>query len=149
MEILRKYSAIIGIVAVALILVVIRTTGNRFKPDAEKWAAASFDRSNIVTFEEVSGMEGEKYIINLDPQQRFHSMPNAVNIEPQSLLEKKNIKRIRKNKGPVILYSEDPSVSAGTWMIMSQIGIKNIYILSETDDEVNKNEFHPKEDERR
>jgi len=32
-------------------------------------------------------------------------------------------------KGPVILYSNDISVSARVWMVLSQTGIKNIYIL--------------------
>ena len=51
---------------------------------------------------------------------------------------------IRRNKGPVILFSEDPSISSGTWMVLSQVGIRNLYILSDTiDDETIIHEFRP------
>ncbi|MCK7537140.1 MAG: rhodanese-like domain-containing protein [Marinilabiliales bacterium] len=52
-------------------------------------------------------------------------------MNPESILEKENLKLIRKNKGPVILCSDDSSVSARVWMVLSEMGIKNIYILQD------------------
>ena len=50
-------------------------------------------------------------------------------LNPESVLEKTNLSLIRKNKGPVILYSEDATVSARVWMVLSEMGIRNIFIL--------------------
>jgi hypothetical protein len=47
-----------------------------------------------------------------------------------------------KNKGPVILVSSENTISARIWMLLSQKGLKNIFILSEEKDfEVLKNKF--------
>jgi len=54
-----------------------------------------------------------------------------VQLNPGSILEKSNLSLIRKNKGPVILFSEDNSVSARVWMVLSELGIKNIFILQD------------------
>jgi 3-mercaptopyruvate sulfurtransferase SseA len=51
-------------------------------------------------------------------------------MEPGSILEKPQIRLIRKNKGPVILYSDNISEAAKLWMILSEMGIKDLYILS-------------------
>jgi hypothetical protein len=42
------------------------------------------------------------------------------------------MKLIRKNRGPVVLYSEDISEVARIWMILSETGVRDLYILSES-----------------
>lgn len=144
MNIFRKYGVVIGIVAVILAMVVIRSTGNHFRPDALKWAQPSFDGSCIVTSDQAEDLGGNGLLIVLDGSDKYYGNPDAVSLSPLTITEKKNIGIIRNNDGPVILYSEDPALSAATWMTLSQIGIKNLYILSDAkDDEVLKNEFRP------
>jgi hypothetical protein len=55
-------------------------------------------------------------------------------MDPGLILEKENLSLIRKNNGPVILFSEDSSVSARIWMVLSEMGMRNIYILQEQAD---------------
>lgn len=144
MEIIKKFKAVILVLLVVIVLVILRTSGNHFKPDAGKWAAPSADGSNMITREQIIDLKGDLFIITLDKPESSSGLSDATNILPASLLESENLKKIRKNKGPVILYSEDPSVSAGTWMVLSQMGIKNLYILSESpDNEILRNEFQP------
>lgn len=144
MNSLKKYIIVIGIITITLALIVIRSSGNKFRPDAMKLAEASFNRSNIVTSDQAADLEGKVLLIVLDKSDNYSGVPDAVSIEPGSVLEKKNIKLIRHNNGPVILSSADPSISAGVWMVLSQMGIKDVYILSETkDDETMKHEFRP------
>lgn len=141
---IKKYNVVIGIVLIILALVVIRSTGNKFRPDAMKHAEAAFNGSNIITSDQAAGLEGKGLLIVLDNTDRYRDVPDAVSMEPGSVLERGNLKMIRHNKGPVILFSGDPSVSAGVWMVLSQLGIRNVYILSETkDDETMKHEFRP------
>ena len=61
----------------------------------------------------------------------------TLKLNPESIIEKTNLSLIKKNKGPVILYSEDDSVSARVWMVLSEMGIRNIFILRDD----NKNEL--------
>ncbi|HEX2969034.1 MAG TPA: hypothetical protein VHO46_07990 [Bacteroidales bacterium] len=145
MKIIGKFKEVIGIIVIILILVVVRLSGKGFMPDAEKWALPSLNRSNIVNIEEAEALKGEKFVIYLDDEgTKFPPFQSSVNIKPSSITDKGNIRMIRKNNGPVLLYSADPSVSAGVWMVLSQMGIKNLYILSDSkDDEVIKNEFRP------
>ncbi|HWR74781.1 MAG TPA: hypothetical protein VN276_04045, partial [Bacteroidales bacterium] len=58
-----------------------------------------------------------------------HLQNKILKQNPESILEKTNLSLIRKNKGPVILYAEDDSVSARVWMVLSEMGIRNIFIL--------------------
>ena len=50
-------------------------------------------------------------------------------LNPESIIEKPNLSLIKKNQGPVILFSDDNSVSARVWMVLSETGIRNVYIL--------------------
>jgi 3-mercaptopyruvate sulfurtransferase SseA len=68
----------------------------------------------------------------------------AQNIPADSILSKKYLNTIRKHNGPVILFSSEMAVSARIWMLLSQMGCKNIYILTNnTDNEVFKSKFRP------
>jgi 3-mercaptopyruvate sulfurtransferase SseA len=55
-------------------------------------------------------------------------------MEPGLILENENLTIIRKNRGPVILFSDDSSVSARIWLVLSEMGMKNIYILQNESD---------------
>jgi hypothetical protein len=59
-------------------------------------------------------------------------------------LNKNNFSLIGKHNGPVLLYSADPGLSARIWMLLSQMGRRNIYILTDsTDNEILKYKFRP------
>ncbi len=66
------------------------------------------------------------------------------NITADSILSKKYVNTILKHDGPVLLSSSEPGLSARIWMILSQMGCTNIYILTKnTDNEVFKYKFRP------
>ncbi len=80
-------------------------------------------------------------------------MRNAGQISPSSdtlfiaagrLLDKENLKAIHTHQGPVLLVSDDPSISAKAWMILSQMGYRDLFVLTEKDStEVLKYKFRP------
>jgi hypothetical protein len=143
MEFFKKFGVVTGILAIAVILAILRITGTRFKPDAVKWAEPSFDRSNILSSVPGDFMKKDFLIIYLDETSQSEKSPNTVNLMPSEVINDANIKRIKENEGPVVLYSEDPAVSSSVWMLLSQTGIKNLFILSDRNDEIRKNEFRP------
>jgi hypothetical protein len=66
--------------------------------------------------------------LNPRPQVNFAT---AVHTSPDEILSEKVYKKIHKHDGPKILVSDDQSIAARVWMILSQIGIKDLYILNE------------------
>ena len=132
MEFLKQYRFVISIVLIVTSLILLRTfnQGN-FRYDAVRWAEPSLSGSNILTEDEVKSLDGEKLIIDLgnnaDVSQLFNESTRIM--DPVSILEKENIRIMRGNKGPVILASGDISVSARIWMVLSEMGLKNLFIL--------------------
>ncbi len=138
MKFLKQYRIILAVFLLVLILVLIRTISpGRFKYDAVKWAEPSATGSNIIKEAQLDAMTGKKLLVDLGSEpvsdSRFGNI--TVRLDPGSILDKTNLKLIRKNRGPVVLYSEDISEVARIWMILSEMGVKDLYILSESADE--------------
>jgi hypothetical protein len=147
MELLNRYKVVIAVVLPLLILVIIRTTGgNQFKKDAKRWAEPTVTGSNIITNEKLITLTGGILFINLDEEQTIpgRMQREVLNIPAESILLKNNLKVIRKHKGPILLFSANIAFSARIWMVMSQLGYRNIYILSnDHDNEILKNKLNP------
>ena len=134
--------------SVLLILVLIKAFSTRkFKNDVGKWAEPSLTNENLVSPAELNNLN-DVLLINLEGNTELFNggSVHEILLPAASLLEKRNLKRINayKNKD-VVLYSEDPSLNARIWMILSQMGYKNLFILmnDSTDNEAIKYEFRP------
>jgi hypothetical protein len=147
MNLINRYRIIIAVILPFLILLLIRTcsTGS-FKYDARKWAEPSFSSSNVISKTDIGKLSGEKLIINLEANNNTISEKSVVELKiaPDSVLTRKYLKKIRDHEGPVLLASPDPAMAARLWMVISQTGCRNLYILTtDNDNEVFKNEFRP------
>jgi hypothetical protein len=147
MILIKKYKEAIAVVLIVLILVLIRTLGSsHFKNDAKKWAEPSVRGVNIINPEMSRTLAGKKLTINLDKEKiGIEELTGDVqNIPADLVLSNKYFKIIGKHNGPVLLYSAETEVSVRIWMILSQMGCSNIYILTKnTDNEVLKYKFQP------
>jgi hypothetical protein len=146
MELIKRYKTIIAVVLPVLILIFIRScTPGIFKTDARKWAEPSFKQSNILTPLQAVAISGEKLIVNLDNEPGVSyevKTAKEIHIPADSVVSEKYLNIIRHHKGPVLLASSDQALSARIWMVISQTGSSNIYILTEnTDNETFKNKF--------
>ncbi|HSO78498.1 MAG TPA: rhodanese-like domain-containing protein [Bacteroidales bacterium] len=133
MKFLKQDWPVLSIFLLVVCLVLIRTFNREnFRYDAVRWAESSIPGSNLVTEDTIRQMDGEVLLINLGKlsQSDIKTKVNTVNLDPGLILEKENLTLIRKNKGPVILLSDDSSVSARVWLVLSEMGMKNIYILN-------------------
>jgi hypothetical protein len=146
MKILKQYRLVLAILLVVALAVLVRTfrQGN-FKYDAGKLAEPSVLRTNIITRDQITGLRGKVIIIDLQEAGTIHEeLAVSMKVSPDSILAKKYLDIIRKQKGPVVLTGSDYSVPARVWMVLSQMGFKDIYILSEEPDpEILKKEFRP------
>ena len=147
MELIKNNKAVIVIVLVLMVLIFIRSSGlNHFKNDIKKWAEPSVLQSNTITIDKALSFTGKALIINLDKDAN-HDIDltgHVQNIQADSVLRKEYVTTIIKHDGPVLLYSSDPGLSARIWMLLSQMGRNNIFILTNNaDNEVLKYKFRP------
>ena len=147
MELLKRYKFVLIIVIPILILVLIRQFGViHFKSDAAKWAELSAKQANIIFVDQINILTGEKLIINMEKEamELKSRTVDVINIPADSILYNRHLKTIKKYEGTILIYSNEEAISARVWMILSQMGIKNIYILSDCKDvEVFKHKFQP------
>lgn len=133
MKSLKQYRIILAVFLLVLTLVMIRTISpGNFKYDAVKWADPSATGSNIINEVQMDAMNGNKLLVDLgnEPVSISRFRDTSIRTDPGSILDKPYINLIRKNKGPVILYSEKIDEAAKVWMILSEMGIKDLYILA-------------------
>ena len=147
MDFLKKYKIILLIVIPVVILVLIRAlSNNHFGIDARKLAEHSFSGSNIITPDKLSQLDGEKLLVILGKETKSISVltKKSISISPDSVLVKENLRILRNHEGPVLLWSSDNAVSVRIWMLLSQMGFGELFILSdEPEPEVLKYEFRP------
>lgn len=147
MDLIKRYKVVIAVVLPILIMVLVRSLGtNHFKADAVKLAEPSVLRSNIISFDKAVSLPGNKLFVNLLGEDGLINTPGmkSINIPSDSILNKKILHLMKNNDGPVLLYSSEEAVSARVWMILSQLGHNNIYIVSDDpENEVMKNKFRP------
>jgi hypothetical protein len=146
MNTLEKYTSVIAIVLVVVILVLVRTlVSGHFRNDAGKWTGPSINQSNLITPEGLNKLPGKSLIVDLsDKGNLLRKYNGSINIPAKSLLDKTNQKMLQTYKGNILLVSEDPALSARLWMLLSQMGYTNLFILSDSsNNEVFKYKFRP------
>lgn len=121
----------LSLAGVLLAIVVFKVSShNRFRNDASKWAETSFNNSNLLTLAEAEKMPGRIMLIYLNPRPDIN-FATAIHTSPHEIMDKENIHRIRKHDGPKILVADDQETAARLWMLMSQTGIRELYILED------------------
>jgi hypothetical protein len=146
MNTFKKYRVVIFVLVPIILLVLIRLySPGHFKPDAKSRAELSFSGENLITIKKLEEKNEKFLIINLgDKSIQFEKADNILTVTPDSILKKEIINRIRKHKGSIAISSPDISISSGIWMILSQMGIDNLYILTSDDSaEELKYKFRP------
>lgn len=139
MEFVKKYKIPVIVTGVAIILVLLRTFSlDHFGSDATMRAKPSVDHSVIISANHLRTLSGDILVLNLARNENlFKNLPGQIlKIPADSVLGKRNLKKIFSHKGPLLVVSTDNAVSARIWMILSQMGRKDIFIL--TDDEENE-----------
>jgi len=144
---MKRYLLVLLVIIPLLAFVIFRASGKKhFQPDAGKHAGRSYDMSNIVMLDMLNTIEGNKLIIALEKDVIKH-IPAEIPvlfIQADSILYGKNLELIREHDGKLILASGDIAISSRIWMLLSQMGFEQIFILSDDPEpEVQKFEFRP------
>lgn len=142
---MKKLTIVFLILALLGIFVVLRLTNkNIFQNDAGLFIEAIENNANIISENKLN----QKFlIVNLDNDfipEKFQSQKTEY-IPFNSLLEKENQKLLKQSDFKIALYSVDYSVSVKAFILLNQLGVKNLFILEseEIDNEIFQYKFRP------
>lgn len=137
----RKLIIVGSIVLVLLALVLARSCDQQhFRNDLGKWATPSLGKQNIVTIDGLAKME-KPLLVVLDNANPKALKGEILKISLKDIIQREQLDKIKNYNSPKVLISENIGTSAETWMILSQMGIENLYILDEGANEAFKYEF--------
>jgi hypothetical protein len=144
---IRNLKIIILIIGILLVLVIIRNSDrNVFKEKARTAVEATRNNSNLITLNQLKKLTSPYLIIDIGSEKRADSLQfqHAVKIAFSQLLDKANRKVLDEASGELILYADDIATTSRAWVILNQLGYKNLRILTiENSPEELKYKFQP------
>lgn len=135
---------IAGFVIIIASLVLFRSLDrSHFRNDLSRWAEPSTSKKNFISKDNLVNIE-KPLIVQLDNSGINPDVKGDIlKVLPEYILKKETLEKIRDYKGPVILVSQKPDVGAKVWMVLSQLGIENLYQLGDSNHEEFRYEFRP------
>jgi hypothetical protein len=147
MHLYKNLKIVILVIVVLLILVIIRNSDqNIFKREVKTAIEAVQTNSNLITPDQLQKRTNPYLVINLGSGDRQDSIQfqHSVQIPFENLLDKANRQVLNEAEGDLILFSVDVATASKAWVILNQLGYKNVMILTseENPDEL-KHKFQP------
>lgn len=144
MKILKNLKIVFLILVVVLVLVIVRSTcKNSFKQDAKNAVEVIVSNNFSVSVSELKTMGKEYLIVDLSEPGKSQ-FDNSFKIPFEKLLDESNLKKLKEPENKILLVSDDISKAEKAWVILNQLGFKNVFVLSsEENQEVLKYEFQP------
>ena len=144
---IKSPKIIILVVGVLLVLVIVRNSNrNVFKEKAKTAVETARNNSNLITINQLKKLTTPYLIIDIGSEPRPDSLQfqHAVKITFSQLLDKANRKVLDEASGELILYADDIATTSRAWVILNQLGYKNMRILTfEDNPEELKYKFQP------
>lgn len=137
MNLFKNLKIVILVIVVLLILVIIRNSNqNIFKQDVKTGLEAAQNGSNLLSPDQLLQLKSKWLVVNIGVDNLPHSLrvENSIRIPFEKLLDKSNLKILQEVGGDLILYSADVTTASKAWVILNQLGLKNVFILN-----INKN----------
>lgn len=137
MKFISEYRIVAAVLLPLLVLAAARSlTGDHFRNGAERNALTALNGTNLVSPAALKDDMPEALLIILDGNAESESLIDrrTISLKPGEIADKQVIKTIKRENGPVILVSGDRSLVAASWMILAQKGVRNLYILTDSND---------------
>lgn len=139
-----SFSAIIIILLVLIGIFTFKKPENSFKKDINLTLKPTIEKSFVVKIASLDTIKNDNYIfIDLRNAFEFNKghIKNAKNIYTPDLLDIENkefIKDQLKANKTVVLYSENAKEASGPWLLLTQMGYKNLKVLCAKTSYINK-----------
>ena len=133
---MKKIRYIISAAIFVMLIIFIvskKVKDNYYTLDTEKVYSMTIDSSVIVNKNGLSRFAGDPVIVSLSEPDKPTDTA-LINftvryVKPADLLSRENKNFYKKNNAPILLYSDDESLAAQAWVILTKKGFKNLYVL--------------------
>lgn len=130
---LKNLKFVILGIGILLILVIIRISDqNLFKKDVKTAIEATQNNSNTLSPDQLHQLKGPWMVVNIgntDLPDSIHA-EHSMKIPFENLLDQTNRKILEGVDGDLILYSADVATASKAWVILNQMGFKQVFILN-------------------
>ena len=133
MQQLKNLKFVILFIVVILILVIVRNSDqNLFKQDVKSAIEATQNNSNVLSPDQLHQLKGSWIVVNIGNR----DLPDSIHVEHsikipfENLLDQTNRKILEGVNGDLILYSADVATASKAWIILNQMGFKNVFIMN-------------------
>jgi len=147
MNLLKNFKIILLVIVVLVILIIIRISDqNVFKEQVKTAVEATRNNGNLITLNKFRELTTPYLVIELGSESKHDSLQfqPSIKIPFEKLLDKANREILDKTEGTLILYSYEITLATKAWIILNQLGYKNMLILTtEENPEALKYKFQP------
>ena len=143
---LKDLKIVLFILLIVLVLVIAKTTGkNRFKQDAKNAIEVITSNNFSVSLTDFRAAENQFLVVDLSESGSIQiQFDNSMKVTFEKLIDETLIQKLKETEKKILLVSEDNSLAIKSWVILSQLGFKNIFVLSDVENaEVLKYKFQP------
>ena len=144
---IKSLKIIILVIGVLLVLVIVRNSDRKvFKEKAKTAIEDARNNSNLITINQLKKLTTPYLIIDIGSKKRPDSLQfkHVVKITFSQLLDKANRKVLDEASGELILYADDIATTSRAWVILNQLGYKNLRMLTfDNNPEELKYKFQP------
>ncbi|MBN2348536.1 MAG: hypothetical protein JXJ22_06860 [Bacteroidales bacterium] len=134
------------ILLVILFIILHEIKGDYYRLSVEEAYTITQNERILIRYDALDSINPEPLIIYLseNPVENSISAKNYKNLmaKPAELLNLK-YRKIYRHTGNLVLWSDNPGLSAGAWVILNRKGYKNIKILGDPENETFKYSFQP------
>jgi hypothetical protein len=125
---LKGLKIVLLILLIALTLVIVRSTGkNRFKQDARNAIEAASDNNFFVSLNDFKKDEKQYLVVDLS-ESGSSQFENSIKIPFEKLLDENTLQQL-KTESKILLFSGDNSAAVRAWVILNQLGFKNVFVF--------------------
>ena len=141
---LKDLKIVLFILLIVLVLVIAKTTGkNRFKQDAKNAIEVITSNNFSVSLTDFRAAENQFLVVDLSESGSIQ-FDNSLKVPFEKLIDETLIQKLKETEKKILLVSEDNSLAIKSWVILNQLGFKNIFVLSDAENaEVLKYKFQP------
>lgn len=141
---IKNLKIVLMILIVVSVMVIVKTTGkNHFKEDAQNAIEAVVSNNFIISESEFKNSEDQFLVVDLS-ESGLNPYKNSLKISVENLAEESSLMKLKDTDRKILLVSGDDSKAEKAWVILNQLGLKNVFVLSDEENpEVLKYKFQP------
>jgi len=141
---IKSLKIVLLVLLVVIVFVIVKSNGkNSFKQDAQNAIETVVSNNFSVSISELKTMEKDVLVVDLNESGKSQ-FDNSLQIPFEKLLDKSNLKKLKETENKILLVSNDISKAEKAWVILNQLGLKNVFVLSdEVTPEIFKYKFQP------